>query len=205
MKKTILALLCLSLSIPCYARTITINADRSGEYPTIQAAIDAANDGDVIILTPGRYTGDGNRDIDYLGKAVTIRSTDPNDPNIVAETIIDCNSTFFERYRAFVFQSSEDADSALEGLYITNGAVDNGGGAISCINSSPTITNCTFVYNFAQVLGGAVSFVNSGSTVVNCSFFNNIAQQGAGALYSENSNLTLSGCKIISNTVWAMN
>ncbi len=41
MKKTFLSLLCLSLSIPCYARTITVDADRSGDYPTIQAATDS--------------------------------------------------------------------------------------------------------------------------------------------------------------------
>jgi len=63
---------------PCAGRTITVNANGTGEYPTIQAGIDDSNDGDVIVLCPGRYTGPGNREIDFKGKAITVRSTDPN-------------------------------------------------------------------------------------------------------------------------------
>ena len=54
--------------IPCAGRTINLEADGSGDYPTIQAAIDDSNDSDVIILAPGTYTGAGNRDIDFKGK-----------------------------------------------------------------------------------------------------------------------------------------
>jgi len=43
------------------------------DYPTIQAAVNAAVDGDEVIVAPGTYTGEGNRDIDFLGKAITVR------------------------------------------------------------------------------------------------------------------------------------
>jgi hypothetical protein len=50
----------------------------------------------VIILQPGTYTGDGNCDIDFLGKPITVRRTDTNDLNIVADTIIDCGGADFD-------------------------------------------------------------------------------------------------------------
>ena len=47
------------------------------QYPTIQAGIDAAVNGDVVIIDPNTYTGAGNRDIDFKGKAIAVRSIDP--------------------------------------------------------------------------------------------------------------------------------
>ncbi len=110
------------------------------QYPSIQAAIDAAVGGDVIILAPGTFGGDGNRDLDFKGKAITLCSTDPSDPNIVAATIIDCNGSEGHCHRGFYFHSGEDANSVVEGLTITNGFHGRGGG-ILCIASSPIIRN----------------------------------------------------------------
>jgi len=58
------------------------------EYATIQAAIDAAVDGDVVIIAPDTYTGYGSRDIDFLGKAITVRSKNGHN-----NCIIYCNGT----------------------------------------------------------------------------------------------------------------
>ena len=129
-------------------------------YPTIQKAIAAANDGDTVVVHPGTYTGEGNCDIDFLGKAITVRSEDPDEEGIVAATIIDCLGTSEDPHRAFILQSGEDANSIINGFTIMNGYVrvdgpDAGGGeteggpgqnsyggAINCTDSSPTIRNC---------------------------------------------------------------
>jgi pectin methylesterase-like acyl-CoA thioesterase len=98
------------------------------QYPTIQAAIDAAVYRDTVIIAPGTYTGAGNKNLDFGGKAITVRSTDPEDANVVAATVINCQDSG----RGFNFHSGEDANSVVSGLTITGGMIVSsylGGGA----------------------------------------------------------------------------
>lgn len=129
-------------------------------YRTIQAAIDASIDGDTVVVHPGTYTGEGNRDLDFLGKAITVRSEDPEEEGIVAATVIDCEGSGEDPHRAFIFQTFEDANSILDGFTILNAYIridgaassdtevpgengeDSMGGAIGCIGTSPIIRNC---------------------------------------------------------------
>ena len=78
---------------------------------TIQAAIDEVVDGDVIELIDGMFTGDGNRDMDYLGKALTIRSQS-GDPDLC---ITPCGA-LAEEHRGFHFHSNEGPGSVLSGI-----------------------------------------------------------------------------------------
>jgi outer membrane protein assembly factor BamB len=186
MKKTILSNLALILafSAPAPAAILVVSPD---EYPTIQAAIDDANDGDTVMVTPRTYTGHGNCDIDFLGKAITVRSVAPENPHIVAKTVIDCNGTEAEPsrgteaelHRGFYFHSQEGPNSVLEGLTITNGYADRGG-AIYCHGSSPTIARCNITRNSANNTGGGV-FCSSESSpaITNCTISGNTAY-GAG-------------------------
>jgi len=159
----------LALCAVAHADELLVPAD----YPTIQAAIDAAVDGDTVIVADGTYTGESNRDIDFLGKAITVRSTDPNDPNIVAATIINCDGTRTDPHRGFYFYSGEDTNSVLSGFTIANGHARCGGG-IYCVSSSPTITNCVFLDNKAEyyewfgpspLLENSSPMVNNGTRV----------------------------------------
>ena len=145
-KNLIFAFAFLLLAAPCPASTIIVNANGTGDYPTIQAAIEAANDYDIIELQPGTYTGTGNRDIDFLGKAITVRSL--NGPETC---IINCEGTETEGHRGFNFDNSEDANSVLAGLTITNGYARYDGGAIQCWQSSPTIKNCNIMANQKRI------------------------------------------------------
>jgi hypothetical protein len=202
----------LTLSDPCAfnnPKTVQVNLSiwdvllvPTPEYPTIQAAIDAAADGCIIIIAPGTYTGPGNRDIDFLGKAIAVRSEDPNDPDIVATTIIDCSGTPAERHRGFYLHTEEGQSSILNGLTITNGyAPDGDGGGIFCVGASPTIKNCTIsscqagnigsgLYNYG---GGISNKDGSFPTLINCTFRGNSAQYGGG-MHNRFSNVTLINC-----------
>ncbi len=86
---TTMLFFCTILAVPVSATTYLVTPDGTGDYPTIQLAVDAVVDGDIIELTPGTFTGDGNRDVDYLGRAITIRSQS-GDP---AGCVIDCEGT----------------------------------------------------------------------------------------------------------------
>lgn len=148
-------------------------------FSTIQPAISDAVSGDTVMVLRGTYTGNGNRDLDFRGKAITLRGEDPNDPGLV---IIDCGGTTTELHRGFEFHSYETPSSVLDGLTVTGGYHEHGG-AIHCTDSArPTIINCTFRANGA-LLGGAI-FANSSPQIINCTFSGNAAD-GGGAIYND--------------------
>ena len=128
------------------------------DFPGIQSAINASANGDTIIVAPGRYI----ENIDFLGKAITLRSIDPSDPATVAETIIDGNRSG----SCVTFRSGETESSVITGFTITNGRAEYGGGII-CDHASPVIEGNTIVGNQAKG-GGGVAFLASSTLINGC-------------------------------------
>ena len=149
-----------------------LGADRKvpSQYSTIQAGINAASDGDTVLVADGTYTGDGNRDIDFKGKTITVKSE-----NGAATCIIDCQGAEYNEHRGFYFHSAETSQSILDGFTIQNGREWNYdcGGGILC-ESSPTIKNCIIQSCKSDPVGGGIRCRNQSSAIIShCTIQNN--------------------------------
>ena len=111
-----------------YAAEVRVPAD----HPTIQGAIDAATDGDTIIVSPGTYG-----QIHFRGKTITIRSENPYDPSVVDSTIIRGESS---KVATVTFDGGEGKETTLSGFTITGA-----GNGIDCPSSSPTLRDNAIV------------------------------------------------------------
>ena len=171
-----------------------INVASSG---LIQNGIDVAAAGATITVSDGTYTGAGNKNLDFNGKAITVKSQ--NGP---VNCIINCGSSG----RGFFFHTGETTDSVVEGFTIQNGNVDYGGG-VYCSSSSPTITNCAIRNNWAHY-GGGIYCSSSSPTITNCTISNNhgttyynLSGMGGGMWCQYNSDPTITNCAITNNSV----
>jgi parallel beta-helix repeat protein len=153
-------------------------------YSTIQGAINAAIDGDTVLVADGTYTGEGNKNLDLGGKAITVKSE--NGPD---NCIIDC-------------QDDGTSSSVVEGFTIKNG--DTGiyyGAGIYCYDgASPTITNCVFEDNSTRRVGAIACKKNSSPTITDCTMKNNWALYGGGLWCYDDCDPIVSDCVITSNT-----
>lgn len=167
-----------------------------GDQPTIQAAIDASVDGDTVLVADGTYKGEGNKNLDFGGKELIVKSE--NGP---LKTVIDCENDG----RGFYFHSGELKDALVSGFTITNGRVKDMGGGIYIGNSAPTITDCMIINNTAisnsnNSKGGGIYMGNAGSsTISNCAIIRNKSNYQGGGIYVYNARPTIINCTITRN------
>ncbi len=179
-----LVLLAALTPFPATAATIQVPQDR----PTIQAAIDAAGNGDVIMLAAGTYTGKGNYNLKTQGKELTIKSV--SGP---AACLIDCQGQgqgFNIRFGLVT----------LEGLSIKNGFSGSGGGGIYAEKAELRITDCIFAGNRAAFDGGAVLVTQRRAVFTNCIFTNNHAFLAGGAISLTYAAFSFTNCTFTGNS-----
>ena len=144
-----------------FAATINV----PGDYATIQGAINASVNGDVINIAPGTYY---QSEIDPDGKAITIQGTLNKDESLA--TTIDAQ----QDDGVFTITSGEGDGTVIKDLEITGGkGLNEGwgtvGGGIYLENSSPIIIGCTISGNTANY-GGGICCNNSSPTISSGSF-----------------------------------
>ena len=186
------------------ADTITVCASGC-DHTSINAAIDAASDGDVIQLSAETYfEGDV---IDTVGKAITLLGATDKGGNPVS--ILDGA----ESHRVLQCINQEGTDTTFENLVITNGygpleylfgenfePYHVGGGMGNSNGSSPKLVNCTFSNNSADYGGGMISNNESSPTLDNCMFTNNSADYYGGGMYDFVGSPALTNCTFSNNS-----
>ena len=203
----------MALMVCGVATAATINVP--GDYSTIQAAVDAASNGDVILVSPGTYTSSHpGHVVDTRGKAIAIRSTGG-----AAVTTINGEG---ERLGLACFSGEVDS-TIVEGFtikscsssdydYTNNGFISNwerSGGGILCHESSPTISGCDISGNTAAD-GGGIYCSGGSPTISGCTISGNTAHYGeagdaffggrGGGICCNGGSPTITGCTITNNT-----
>jgi parallel beta-helix repeat protein len=166
------------------------------KYNTIQSAIDAADNNDIIEVFDGEY----KENIIFSDKSITVRSI--NGPDRVSIG----NAGFSSLKSIVTFNEIPPATSIiLDGFTIRKGYARNGGG-IYFNNSSPKINNCIISENRTmRGKGGGVACYNGSSPeLTNCIIKSNTGSVYGGGIYCEQSSLTISNCNINNNEAYAV-
>lgn len=168
------------------------------QYNSIQSAINAAENGNTVIVEPGSYF----ESIDFMGKQITVASRfilDPL-PEYIQTTVICGTGT--NSGSIVKFTNNENSWTQLIGLHIiggnANGEYPNGyGGGIRIQNSSPTIKDCIISNNHA-VQGGGMYIGNGAPRIERCLITENSAGNGGGIELMD-SDVQIVNCTIANN------
>lgn len=188
---TVLAVAFVSSAAP--AAIINVPDPKNGIF-SIQDGIDAAVDGDEVIVRPVEWF----ETINLSGKAITLRSIDPAVSVIVMATIINGSAT---GGTVVTCDSGEGPGTVISGFVITGGT---SGGMRNSNFSSPTVANCTFSRNSSNFGGGMYNFGGSSPIVTNCLFIRNtVTSTGGGMHNTVGSSPTVQNCTFSINTAFS--
>lgn len=180
MRKIVFIILSLSSVLPSLADTYVVDHNGFKDFNSIQAAINYSLDDDTIIVNPGIYY----ENIDFRGRAITLTSIDPNDPDVVESTVIDAKHD--DIYDIVVsFHTGEGPNSVIAGFKITGGYAQYGSGICCWENCSPTIKDCNITGNTSTSDGGGIYCRNNSNPIItDCNINKNSSTNYSGGEYT---------------------
>ncbi|MCX6267716.1 MAG: carboxypeptidase regulatory-like domain-containing protein [Bacteroidetes bacterium] len=203
---TVFLFISFVLPLSVFSAIIHIPAD----YSTIQEGIDAAYDGDIVLVEPNTYY----ENINLNEKNIILCSNyfTTGDSTYITNTIIDGNYNG----RVITINQGQNSTCQIIGFTIQHG--DSNweygmpyGGGIFISDSSPQILHCIIQNNIAPSNGGGLGIYGStaGAKVINCSILNNTAESYGGGVFmgdcsvdAELINCVISGNSITCNCDW---
>jgi hypothetical protein len=190
-----ISLLALAASAPA---AIIVDAGGDGDYLTIQEGINAASEGDSVVVRPGMYTGPGNRDLSFGGTNITLTTL-----GNVQSTIIDCEGA----ERAFALSNTgEDTTCVIEGFTIRNGSSSEGG-AIHASGAALTVQGCVIEDCSTTLNAGGIYFgynTRLGRPILkDCVLRGNQTVYRGGAVLVAHGSAKIIGCTFIGNSTTA--
>ncbi len=172
----------LAMALPSMAAASTLPVS-PGSYPTIQSAIDAASNGDEVVVPPGEY----NEQLRFNGKAITVRSTDGPEATFLYGS--------GDKGGVVSFDDEEGRDSVLDGFTISSSEV---AAPIMIDYAAPTVRNCIIESNDGFYAGGILITDDSDPLIEQCTIRDNTGNQ-SGAILVEESHATIRRCQILDN------
>jgi predicted outer membrane repeat protein len=173
------------------------NGTADHPFDAIQEGIIAAMNGDTVLVLQGTYTGAGDRDLEYGGRLITVRSESGPESCII-------DLTGATGSRAFFFRSGEADGAVADGFTVTGGWCTSGTG-ITVWSGAPTVTHCVFSNNYGFHGGGGAFVGAAGAPATrfeHCTFSENSGAGAArgGGLLIESGSVVLVDCRFSGNT-----
>ncbi len=161
-----------------------------GPKRTIQAAMNLAQGGDVVLVADGIYTGSGNKWLFFPDQEFTLRSASGPEG-----CVIDLQRSGV----AFFLVADEGPLAVIEGFTVKNGSGSSGGAAFLHHDADATFVNCVFTGNSSSRGGAIYAETTASATFIDCVIRGNTALYGGGVCLSDASDPTFLNCDISAN------
>jgi hypothetical protein len=220
--KYILTLLILISGFNAFSARWYVKASASGAnsglswedaYTDLQSALGSSSFGDEIWVAAGTYKPTSTTSTSaafnlvngvavyggFNGTETLLSERDiVNNISILSGNIGSASSSS-DNSNHVVWGDNVGSQTRLDGFRISDGHASSLAGGVYLSSSSPTISNCTFINNFALDAAGALTHNGGTLTLTNCVFLSNFTDGIGGALQIRSGTARITDCRFTSN------